>query len=255
MYTKRRPTEIGRVRFLERDGGMSNLHETKAAGVIILSEDVLLGGRKPMAPPDAGPAPTPDTALVRGLRADDPDALRSIMEKYWGPLVGFAHRILAGMGDPEDMVQTAFVRLWSRRRELAEDGSFRSLLYTVVKNACLDELRKGGRRERAQEGANPPTSPRTPYEDVQGAELQRLAAAAVARLPERRREVFRLAREEGLTYQEISEMMGLSPQTVANHMSLAMADLRTALRPYFTDRSGAENGSAATDDNRERTNG
>jgi RNA polymerase sigma-70 factor (ECF subfamily) len=74
---------------------------------------------------------------------------------------------------------------------------------------------------------------KTPYEDVQGAELQRLAAAAVSRLPERRREVFRLAREEGLSYQEIADILGLSTQTVANHMSLALADLRTALRPHI----------------------
>jgi RNA polymerase sigma-70 factor (ECF subfamily) len=64
-----------------------------------------------------------------------------------------------------------------------------------------------------------------------------LAAAAVARLPDRRREVFRFAREEGLSYQEIAEVMNLSTQTVANHMSLAMADLRAALRPYFSDRT------------------
>ena len=208
-----------------------------------------------MAPPETGPAPIHDVALVRGLRDDDPDALRRMVEKYWHPLVGFAHRILAGAGDPEDMVQTAFVRLWSKRQELGEDGSFRSLLYTIVKNACLDELRKGGRRERAQEGAALPTSPRTPYEDVQGAELQRLAAAAVARLPERRREVFRLAREEGLAYQEIAKIMGISVQTVANHMSLAMADLRTALRPYFTDGADTQKRADEIDGTGERTNG
>lgn len=186
-----------------------------------------------MAPPDKGTPSFPDAALVQRLRADDSDALRALMGSHWEPLVGFAHRILAGAGDPEDMVQTAFVRLWTRRRELSETGSLKSLLYTIVRNACLDELRKDRRREKARKGADPQRPPRTPYEDVQGAELQRLAAAAVSRLPERRREVFRLAREEGLSYVEIAEVMGLSTQTVANHMSLAMADLRTALRPYL----------------------
>jgi len=208
-----------------------------------------------MAPPETGQAVTPNTALVRGLRSDDPDALRHLMDAYWAPLVGFAHRILAGSGDAEDMVQTAFVRLWSGRRDLSESGSLRSLLYTIVRNACLDELRKRNRREKAQEGAIPPPSPRTPYEETQGAELQRLAAAAVARLPERRREVFRLAREEGLSYQEIAEIMGLSAQTVANHMSLAMADLRTALRPYFSDRPASNRDAEDTGPDREQMDG
>jgi RNA polymerase sigma-70 factor (ECF subfamily) len=153
------------------------------------------------------------------------------------------------------MVQTSFVRLWSRRKGLEEAGSLRSLLYTIVRNSCLDELRSRNRRQKAQEGAIPPPSPRTPYEDVRGAELQRLAAAAVARLPERRREVFRMAREEGLSYQEIAEVMDLSPQTVANHMSLAMADLRTALRPYFSDRASTKNPAAETGRDREQMDG
>ena len=208
-----------------------------------------------MAPPESGSASTAEAAFVRGLRSDDPDTLRRLMESYWGPLVGFAHRILAGAGDAEDMVQTAFVRLWSGRRDLREAGSLRSLLYTIVRNACLDELRKRDRREKSQEGAIPPPSPRTPYEEIQGAELQRLAAAAVARLPERRREVFRMAREEGLSYQEIAEIMDLSPQTVANHMSLAMADLRTALTPYFSDRTAFKRDAEDTGPDREQLDG
>ncbi len=186
-----------------------------------------------MPPVESDPAKNGDGALVRRLRADDPEALRELMDAHWSPLVGFAHRIVSGAGDPEDVVQTAFVRLWSRRHHLDEAGSLRSFLYTIVRNACLDELRKQARRDEAQRRATPPPSPRTPYEDVQGAELQRLAAAAVARLPERRQEVFRLVREEGLSYQEIAEILDLSLQTVANHMSLAMADLRTALRPHL----------------------
>jgi len=234
---------------------MNNLDETPVKGVLNLFEDSPLGGRKPMALPGTDPDVTPDAALTRGLRSDDPDALRQLMDAYWAPLVGFAQRILAGAGDPEDMVQTSFVRLWSRRQELGEAGSLRSLLYTISRNACLDELRKRNRREKAQEGALPPPSPKTPYEDIQGAELQRLAASAVAHLPERRREVFRLAREEGLSYQEIAEVMGLSPQTVANHMSLAMADLRTALRPYFSERPAEKADAEDSGPDREQMDG
>jgi RNA polymerase sigma-70 factor (ECF subfamily) len=90
---------------------------------------------------------------------------------------------------------------------------------------------------------------------VQGAELQRLAAAAVARLPERRREVFRLAREEGLSYQEIADILHLSLQTVANHTSLAMADLRTALRPYLSGQTDSNTEAGDADPTREQTNG
>lgn len=171
--------------------------------------------------------------LVRALRSDDPEALRLLITELWAPLVGYAQRILPSSGDPEDVVQEAFARIWIRRLALKEEGSLKALLYTVVRNACLDERRKGARREQAVRDGPTPAPPRTPYEDIQGAELQRAAAAAVARLPARRQEVFRLVREEGLSYQEVADIMVLSPQTVANHMSLAMADLRTALQPFL----------------------
>lgn len=208
-----------------------------------------------MTQSEPGPGLTADAALVRELRADSQPALQQLMDAYWEPLVGFASRILGGRGDPEDPAQTAFVRLWTRRHQLNESGSLRSLLYTIVRNASLDELRKQGRRASAQEGTPPPSPPRTPYEDVQGAELQRLAAAAVSRLPERRQEVFRLVREEGLSYQEISEVLGLSAQTVANHMSLAMADLRTTLKPYLSHQEAGDSSSQAGGLDREQMDG
>jgi RNA polymerase sigma-70 factor (ECF subfamily) len=247
---------IGREGGEGREGGMKNLDEEKAVRVISLFNDPHSGGRRRMAPPEPASTPNSDAAAVRGLRSDDQETLRRLMDAHWANLVAFGQRILGGVGDPEDVAQTAFVRLWARRHRLDECGSLKALLYTIVRNASLDELRKRRRQDAAQEAARAPERPRTPYEDVQGAELQRLAAAAVARLPERRREVFRLAREEGLSYQEIAEVMGLSAQTVANHMSLAMADLRTALRPYLSNyRSPTDNNVAKADSDREQMDG
>jgi RNA polymerase sigma-70 factor (ECF subfamily) len=239
----------------DRVRGMKNLDDVKVVGIINPAEDPTPGGRSPMPQPEADSARNADAAYVRGLRSDNPDTLRHLMETYWAPLVGFAHRILPETGEAEDMVQTAFVRLWSRRRALKDTGSLRSLLYTIVRNACLDELRTRHRRNEAQESSSPPHSPRTPYEDVQGAELQRLAAAAVSRLPERRREVFRLVREEGLSYHEVAEILGLSTQTVANHMSLAMADLRTALKPHLSDRANPKQNTGDAGLDREQMDG
>jgi RNA polymerase sigma-70 factor (family 1) len=177
--------------------------------------------------------PGSDSALIRRLRSDDPTALQNLLDRYWGRLVGFAQRIVGEAGDPEGQVQEALARLWARRHLLDDEGSLKALLYTTVRNLCLDELRRRARRNRLDRKALSPTPVRTPWEDVHGAELQRAAAAAVAKLPARRQEVFRLVREEGLSYQEVARVLQLSPQTVANHMSLAMADLRTALKPFL----------------------
>jgi RNA polymerase sigma-70 factor (ECF subfamily) len=188
-----------------------------------------------------------EAGLIEDLRSGDPEALARLMDRFWAPLVGYARRLLPEHTDPQDIVQEAFVRLWARRGELREDGSLKALLYTTVRNASLDVVRTTRRRERLRATGFRSTPPRTPYEEVQGAELQRLAAAAVARLPEKRREVFRLVREEGLSYRDTAAVMGLSEQTVANHMSLALADLRANLRPFLSGGSkqaGEENARA-----------
>jgi len=179
-----------------------------------------------------------DQSFLESLRSGDTEALGRLLDRLWAPLIGYARRILPDDLDPQDVVQEAFVRLWSRRAQLREDGSLKALLYTTVRNASLDALRTSRRRQKLQAAGPQPSRPRTPYEDVHGAELQRLAAGAVARLPEKRQEVFRMVREEGLSYRETAAVLGLSEQTVANHMSLALADLRAAIRPYLSDREG-----------------
>lgn len=180
-------------------------------------------------------APLSESEILKALRAGESWALSQLMDQLWGPLVGYAHRLLAGVGDPQDYAQEAFVRLWAKREHLREDGSLKALLYTTVRNACLDQLRTNKRRDTLQTTHLERPSGSTPYEEVHGAELQRLAAHAVAGLPKKRQEVFRMIREDGLSYKEVAQVLELSEQTVANHMSLALADLRVAIRPFLGD--------------------
>lgn len=175
----------------------------------------------------------PDGELIAGIRSGETHALKQLVDAYWDTLVQFAGRVLGGQADPQDVVQEAFIRIWTHRERWGEDGSVRSLLYTVTRNAALDERRKQARGERAAQATKPPVPPAAPSDDAQAAQLREAASEAVEALPPKRREVFRLAREEGLTYGEIATVMGISAQTVANHMSLALADLRTALAPHL----------------------
>ena len=157
------------------------------------------------------------------------------MALFWNPLCQYAEGVLAGAADPQDVVQEAFIKLWTRRDRWSADGSLRALLYTVTRNAALDERRRLGRHRKSVDHIERPSPSPTPSEVTAAEELSRAAAQAVAALPPRRQEVFRLAREEGLSYAEIAAVTDVSPQTVANQMSLALADLRRALAPYLAD--------------------
>lgn len=175
----------------------------------------------------------PDEELVRRLKGGDEGALEILVSAYWERLCRFVEGILEKEGGAEDVVQEAFIRLWMRRNALRPEGSFRALLYTMARNAAIDERRRRGRRETLSAKADPPGGPPSPLARAEAAELEAAAEAAIAALPPRRREVFRLARSEGLSYREIAEVMGLSPQTVANQMSRALTELHEALDPVF----------------------
>lgn len=174
-----------------------------------------------------------DEELIHRLHLEDEKALELLVATYWQRLVRFAETIVERDGGGEDVVQEAFIRLWLRRKELKFEGSLKALIYTLTRNAAIDERRRIGRRDTLSRELDPPTPRPSPLAGAELSELQRVAQDAIEALPPRRREVFRLARMEGLSYKEIAEVMGISPQTVANQMSRALTEVHEALDPVF----------------------
>jgi RNA polymerase sigma-19 factor, ECF subfamily len=163
------------------------------------------------------------------IRAGDDVALAALLEDAWAPLVRYLASILGGVDAAEDAAQEAFVRLWEHRERWLE-GSARAVLFRIGRNAALDALRVAEVRAPPVRVADTSPAP-GPSQDVEqeGRELEARVRSAVASLPAARREVFELVRLRGLGYAEVATVLGLAPQTVANHMSLALRDLRSLL--------------------------
>jgi RNA polymerase sigma-70 factor (ECF subfamily) len=145
--------------------------------------------------------------------------------------------MLGGVDAAEDIAQQVFIQLWQRRSEWHFTGSVQSYLYRVARNLALNEQRHQTTRERWSERVRRrgQRRPVRPDQVVEGRELQEAVDSAIAALPDRRREVFILARFQGLSYREVAEVMGISTQTVANQLSAALADLRHALAGFLDD--------------------
>lgn len=156
--------------------------------------------------------------------------MEEVIALHWAPLIRYVSRIVESMDSAEDIVQEACIELWSRRHTC--DTSVRSYLYRTARNKALNESRRRDVRSRLASWVRRERTsrrPPTPAEVFEGRELEETMARALAELPERRREVFRLVRYHGMSYRETAEIMQISPQTVANQMSAALAALRTAL--------------------------
>jgi RNA polymerase sigma-70 factor (ECF subfamily) len=186
---------------------------------------------------------SPDPLLARLARGDEA-ALSELLALTWAPLVRFLSRVTGSQDTAADAAQEAFVRLWEHRGRWSA-VSAQALIFRIGRNAALDVQRRAEARRRHLPEAQP--SPPTPADDLERARLAERCAAALASLPEKRREVFELVRLSGLSHREAGEALGLSPQTVANTMTLALKELRQLLADTMPGSRGSGRGSGRED--------
>lgn len=176
----------------------------------------------------------PFPAWSRRLRASDPTACTEVFNAMHTPLLRYALQQTREETAAYDVVQEAFIKLWQVRETLDPERSMKALLYCIVRNLSLNDHRMK-RHEPIEQTALPvpdPAAASTPEEvfdaEVLGTHLRRWIDA----LPPRRREAFQLSRFEGLSHQEIAQVMNLTPRTVTNHIMLALQHLRDRLHAF-----------------------
>lgn len=199
-----------------------------------MGKRMVRGGDRPELHREMGPRSiVDDRVLMDRIHDGDREAFRTLLQRYWRPLVGFAAQVVGREDDGEDVVQETFVRVWRHRTEWTTGHEVAGYLYRITRNLALNWKRdRGAEEKREMEGEGElygGAGPRTPEHEFVTRALRAEVDSAVASLPERRREIFVLSRYHGLTHEEIAGVLGLSPQTVANHMTSALADLRKAL--------------------------
>lgn len=177
-----------------------------------------------------------DAALLAQIIQGDAGAFRALFEAYASPLVGFAASILGATPPAEDVVHDLFAYLWTHRYTLEVAGTLRTYLYRATRNRCCSVLRHE-RVKHATEDATGTTFLSFPPPESADAELGRAELAlaierAVAALPTRAREVWKLNRDDQLTYAEIAQVLGISTKTVETHMGRAFKALRVRLADW-----------------------
>lgn len=186
----------------------------------------------------AGPLPAPqdgdDLELMHRIRSGDRSAFATLVNRWWAPLVRYAVRLDVAPDAAEDFVQQALVALWRERKNWRGQGTPQAWLYRSVRNEALQERRrKEVRVRKAGDVAHTHAPVPSPLDVTSARELDEALQRALAELPARRREAFVLARYHALPLARVAEVMSVAPQTAANHVSLAMAELRRALADFL----------------------
>lgn len=146
--------------------------------------------------------------------------IEMLFRTWYRPLCLYALHYLSDPDAAEDSVQEAFTALWKQEGAVADPKAW---LYASVRNRSIDRLRRSGRTETLPQDLDGPIA------DDEAAERSALEArlwTALDALPEMRRRCLLLAKRDGLSYKEIAEELGLSVNTVRNHIARAMETLR-----------------------------
>lgn len=173
---------------------------------------------------------------IQQMHQDDAAAAFEQMYRYYFPkLSQFVFRYIHSEEIAQDIVQNVFFSVWQNRKNIKAQGKLRSYLYTATRNKALTYLRDQKNRNHIElKDLSTFESPViTPEEMLTFNEFEQAVLEAVQCLPERRRQIFLMNREDALTYKEIAEVLGLSIKTVETQISRSLKSLRKALSHFL----------------------
>lgn len=175
--------------------------------------------------------PPSDIELVECLQKGDVEAFDILYEKYSRKLFAFGMKYLRSVSDSEELVQSAFLKVWMNHENLKKELSFKSYLFTIAYNEICNLFRERHYHQKFIDDI------RSAYSNSSSAMEERIEHQSslervlkiVDKLPERQKAVFLKSRREGKSTKEIAEEVGLSPGTIDNYISDSLKFIRSRL--------------------------
>ncbi len=169
--------------------------------------------------------PATDELRLARARRGDTDAFAALLAAFDESHRRLVFRLLGDRERMDDVLQEAYVNAYRGLPRFAGRSAIGTWLYRIVYNACLDELRRAGRRREV---------PLDEWREGEGERMEAVAQrldleAALAALPVELRAVVLLIDAEGLTYHEAADVLGLAPGTIASRLNRARGSLRESL--------------------------
>ncbi|MFD3456596.1 RNA polymerase sigma factor [Streptomyces sp. NPDC058691] len=176
----------------------------------------------------------PDWLLTVRAGEGDDDAFAILVRRHSGPMLALAHHLLGNSADAEDAVQEAFLSAWRRLPEFRGDAAFRTWMYRIVTNRCLNTLRRRTTAVPLDTVPEPTTGTAGsgPAGVAESGAATAALARALARLNPEQRACWVLRELHGLHYEEIAQIVGVSEQTVRGRLFRARRSLMKEMAPW-----------------------
>ncbi|HCY40779.1 MAG TPA: hypothetical protein DHV48_05405 [Prolixibacteraceae bacterium] len=172
--------------------------------------------------------------LVTKLKEGDSFAFEVLFYKYRNKVKGFAVKLVPTQVDPEEIVQEVFVKLWLKKEFINPDKDFQPYLFSIAKNLILDHLKSAVNRKLYFVGEHFQNDLLVDEEldYLMPEDAEEKLEKLIDEIPERRREIFRMSRFEGLSYKQIAVRLNISENTVDSQIRNALAFLRKEFRKF-----------------------
>jgi RNA polymerase sigma-70 factor, ECF subfamily len=194
--------------------------------------------REPIAPHDDA-----DVQLMLRFQKGEVGAFQQLFQKYSSSVVNFAFHFLGNRARAEEIAQEVFLQVYRWQTKYEPKAKFSTWLFKIAHNHCLNEVRKGeyrvsieslGPQEDAggdeRERQLPDTNPSKGEDIFAAKQTAKRIEKILRRVPETQRTALMLSRLEGMSYQEVAEVLGVTEKAVKSLVFRATQSLKDGLK-------------------------
>jgi RNA polymerase sigma-70 factor (ECF subfamily) len=175
-----------------------------------------------------------EPGLIRRAQQGDRPAFAELVEYYWERLYRWLYHLTHDRHTAEDLAQESFLKALAGLASFRPGSNFQAWLFRIAHNNLINHLRRPGSAPRRQ--PFPETLPdpdEGPVEQVLTREALQLLARAVGRLPNEFRAAFLLRAEEGMSFRQIAQALGITEETARWRVFKARQKLLSVLAPQL----------------------
>jgi RNA polymerase sigma factor (sigma-70 family) len=167
--------------------------------------------------------------LYKRIANGDEAAFRSLFEIHAPRLLAMATRITGAAAVADDLVQDTFLKVWLTRDQLAEVTYPAAWMKKICFFLAVNYVRRQALHDKVIDAVAPASGIAT-ADAIDFQQLLQLVNKAVAQLPEKQQQIYRMSREQGLSIAEIAAHMELAVSTVKNLLVMALKSIRASLQ-------------------------
>jgi RNA polymerase sigma-70 factor, ECF subfamily len=183
----------------------------------------------------------PSEDLMARIAEGDQDAFEILVNRHQAPVLNLVYRFIGDKTQAKDLAQEVFLRVWQAARSYKPEAKFTTWIYRITTNLCFNELKSAHHKkwfqffrsdanDEARMEENIPDSLPSPEDLLLAKERSRQITNALQSLPESQRMALILKRYDGLSYQEIAQVLGCSVPAVESLLVRAKRSLQERLK-------------------------